>query len=80
MGVNDYILARIKELKTAVAEHVIQASARKRSWRVGVLQSLIDGGLALIEARKVTYADQMAEGRSIQRGAGAGAGACPTIR
>jgi hypothetical protein len=45
-----------------------------------VLQSLIDGGLALIEARKVMYADQMAEGRSIQRGAGAGAGACPTIR
>ena len=32
---------------------------------MAVLQGLIDGGLALIEARKVMYADQMAEGRTL---------------
>jgi hypothetical protein len=46
-----------KELKT-VAERVISAEVRRRSWRVQVLQTHIDAMLALSEARAAMYADQ----------------------
>ncbi len=62
---NDGILARIKELQTAVAEQVVHAAASKRSWRVAMLQNLIDRTLSTIEARAVMYADQMGEGRTL---------------
>jgi hypothetical protein len=64
--VYEHISARIKELLTAVAERVVEAAARKRSWRVAVLQDLIDDSLALIAARKVMYADAKGEGRTIE--------------
>src|ERR1039457_6640817 len=53
---NELVLARIKELKVAVAERVITAEVRRRSWRVEVLQKRIDSMLALSEARAVEYA------------------------
>ena len=62
---NDGILARIKELKTAVAERLVQFAARKRSWLVG-LKGLIDDSLGLIAARKLMYSNQMGEGRTLQ--------------
>jgi hypothetical protein len=63
---NDQISARIKELQTAVAEHVVDLAVRKRSWRLGVLQNLIDRTLATIEARSVMYANQMGESQRKQ--------------
>ena len=53
---NEGISARIKELKVAVAERVITAEVRRRSWRVQVLQSRIDAMLGLSEARAIEYA------------------------
>ncbi len=66
MSTNRNICARIKELQTAVAERVVDVAVRKRSWRVAVLQGLVDEQLALVEARKVMYADAMAEGQVLQ--------------
>src|SRR5437899_6024176 len=45
------------ELQPAVAEQVVEREVRKRSQRLGALQKLIDESLALIEMRKVLYAD-----------------------
>ena len=66
LSTNANISARIKELQTAVAERVVQCEVRKRSWRIGVLQGMLDESLAVIQARKVMYADQMAEGERLQ--------------
>jgi hypothetical protein len=66
LSANEPISARIKELLTAVAERAAEAAARKRSWRVAVLQDLIDDSLALIAARKVMYADAKGEGRTLE--------------
>jgi phage terminase small subunit len=66
LSANEPISARIKELLTAVAERVVEAAARKRSWRVAVLQDLIDDSLALIAARKVMYAEAKGEGRTLE--------------
>jgi hypothetical protein len=66
LSCNVIVSARIKELQTAVAERVVESAARKRSWRVAVLQELIDDGLALIAARKKMYADAKGEGRIIE--------------
>jgi hypothetical protein len=45
-----------KELQTVVAERVISAEVRRRSWRVQILQNRIDAMLALSEARAREYA------------------------
>ena len=55
-------MARTKELKAAVAERVISAEIRRRSWRVQVLQHRVDGMLRLSEARATMYAEQKDEG------------------
>jgi Terminase small subunit len=47
---NDNVLARIKELQTAVAERVVASEIRRRNWRVEVLQQRVEGMLALIGA------------------------------
>src|ERR1039457_6152143 len=56
LSANEPISARIKELQTVVAERVISAEVRRRSWRVQILQSRIDAMLALSEARALEYA------------------------
>jgi Terminase small subunit len=57
LSANELVLARIKQLKTVVAERVITAEVRRRSWRIQILQSRIDAMLALSEARAIEYAD-----------------------
>ena len=52
------VSARIKELMETIAENVISAEVRRRTWRVQVLQNRIDAMLALSEARAALYADQ----------------------
>ena len=44
---------------------MVQFAARKRSWLVGV-NGLIDDSLGLISARKLIYANQIGEGRTVQ--------------
>ena len=44
---NDSLSSRIKELKTTVAQGVVVAEIRRRSWRVLQLQGLVDEMLAL---------------------------------
>jgi hypothetical protein len=44
---------------------LVQFAARKRSWLVGV-KGLIDDSLGLIAARKLIYANQIGEGRTVQ--------------
>src|SRR5450631_1463589 len=63
---NDLISARIKELQTVIAERVVTAEVRRRSWRVQVLQSRIDKMLALSESRARMYADSKSEGHRFQ--------------
>ncbi len=63
---NDNISARIKELQTAVAERIVSVAASKRSWRLGMLQNIVDRTYSTIEAREVMYANQMGEGRILQ--------------
>ena len=63
LSANDGILARINELKTAVAAGVVAAEIRQRSWRVQQLQGLADDMLALRAARKILYGGQLGEGR-----------------
>jgi len=58
---NEGISARIGELKATIAQGVIAAEIRKRSWRVAQLQALVDDMLALRAARKVLYAGQLGE-------------------
>ena len=53
---------RIKEFQTVIAERVVTAEVRRRSWRVQVLQNRIDGMLALSQARAKMYADSRSEG------------------
>lgn len=45
---------------------MITAEIRKRSWRVQQLQDWADDMLALRAARKVLYAGQMGEGRTLK--------------
>ena len=52
------VSARIKELMETIAQNVICAEVRRRTWRVQVLQNRIDAMLALSEARAAMYADQ----------------------
>ena len=59
-------LARIKELQTAVAERVVAAQARRRSWRVELLQDRIDKAIALSQARATMYASEMGESYQFQ--------------
>ena len=66
LSLNDGILARIKELQTAVAERVVAAEARRRSWRVELLQSRIDKAIALSQARATMYASEMGESYQFQ--------------
>jgi hypothetical protein len=54
---NDNVLARIKELQTAVAERVVASEIRRRNWRVEVLQQRVEGMLALSAARAKEYAE-----------------------
>ena len=63
---NDNVSARIKELKGIIAQGVIAAEIRKRSWRVQQLQDWADDMLALRAARKVLYANQLSEGYEFQ--------------
>ncbi len=63
---NDMVSARIKELQTAVAERVVHSAASKRSWRIAMLQDIMDRTLATIQDRAVMYHDQMGEGRILQ--------------
>ena len=44
---------------------LVQFAARKRSWLVGV-KGLIDDNLGLIAARKLLYANQISEDRTLQ--------------
>jgi hypothetical protein len=60
---NEYISSRITELKTIIADGVVKAEIRKRTWRVEQLQGLADDMLALRAARKILYGNQMGEGR-----------------
>ena len=66
LSLNDGILARIKELQTAVAERVVSAEVRRRSLRVQLLQDRIDKALALSQARATMYANEMGEGYQFQ--------------
>jgi hypothetical protein len=66
LSLNDGILARIKELQTAVAERVVAAEARRRSWRVELLQNRIDKAIALSQARATMYAQEMGESYQFQ--------------
>ena len=63
MIANEGILARINELKTAMAAGVVDSEIRKRNHRVQVLQGSLNRMLALIEARSVMYGNQLGEGR-----------------
>jgi hypothetical protein len=49
-----------------VAERVISAEVRRRSWRVQLLQDRIDKALALSQARATMYAQEMGEGYQFQ--------------
>jgi hypothetical protein len=60
---NADVSARINELTAAIAAGVVEASIRKRSWRVQQLQEWADDMLALRAARKLLYAGQLAEGQ-----------------
>jgi hypothetical protein len=60
---NADVSARINELTAAIAPGVVEASIRKRSWRVQQLQEWADDMLALRAARKLLYAGQLAEGQ-----------------
>jgi hypothetical protein len=62
----ELVLARIKELQTAVAERVVAAQARRRSWRVELLQDRIDKAIALSQARATMYASEMGESYQFQ--------------
>jgi hypothetical protein len=63
---NDVILSRISELKNVISQGVVASEIRKRSWRVQPLQDWADDMLALRAARKVMYANQMGEGRTLK--------------
>jgi hypothetical protein len=63
---NEQILARINELKTAIADQVVSAEIRRRSWRVQQLQEWADEMLYIRAARKLMYADQKGEGYEFQ--------------
>ena len=56
---NDKVSARIEELKTTIAQGVIQLEIRARSARVQVLQNLLDRMRNLIEARAFEYSDHL---------------------
>ena len=49
----------------ALGGALVQFAARRRSWLVG-LKGLIDDSLGLIVARKLIYAHQIGEGRTVQ--------------
>jgi tetratricopeptide (TPR) repeat protein len=66
LSASELVLARIKELQTAVAERVVAAEARRRSWRVELLQSRIDKAIALSQARATMYASEMGESYQFQ--------------
>jgi hypothetical protein len=53
----DGILSCIEELKATIAAGVVDLEIRKRSARVQVLQTRLDGMLALSAARALVYAD-----------------------
>jgi hypothetical protein len=55
-----------KELQTAVAERVISAEVRRRTWRVQILQNRIDAMLALREARAAMYVDRKERAHDFQ--------------
>jgi hypothetical protein len=62
LSANEHVLSRIQELKTAVAQGVVAAEIRRRSWRVLQLQTVVDDLLALRAARRVLYAHHLGEG------------------
>ena len=59
-------MARVKELQTAIAEKVISAEIRRRSWRVQVLEDRVNGMLALSASRAKLYAEKMEASHSFQ--------------
>jgi phage terminase small subunit len=52
---NAGVSARIKELKTSIAEGVMKVEIRKRSARLEVLENILNRMRALIEARALEY-------------------------
>src|ERR1035437_1069588 len=62
---NAAVCARIKELKTAVAERVVSAEIRHRNWRVQVLQRRVDGMLALSAARAEMSRAEVGEAQTV---------------
>src|SRR5450756_2045330 len=63
---NAAVCARIKELRTAVAERVVSAEIRRRNWRVQVLQRRVDGMLALSAARAEMYRSEVGEAQTVK--------------
>jgi hypothetical protein len=63
---NELVLARIKELKTVVAERVVAAEIRRRNWRVHILQTRLDGMLQLSQSRATMYAEAKSEGHKFE--------------
>ena len=55
---NANVSARIEELRTSIAEGVVELDIRKRSARVEVLETNVNCMLGLIEARALEYSDQ----------------------
>src|ERR1035437_7239639 len=62
---NAAVCARIKELKTAVAERVVRAEIRHRNWRVQVLQQRVEAMLALGAALAETYCAEVGEAQPV---------------
>jgi phage terminase small subunit len=62
---NAAVCARIKELKTAVAERVVSAEIRHRNWRVQVLQQRVEAMLALSAARAEMYRAEVGEAQTV---------------
>ena len=54
---NGNVAARIEELKTSIAEGVVEVDIRKRPARVEVLQDYLNRMCGLIEARALEYSD-----------------------
>jgi anti-sigma28 factor (negative regulator of flagellin synthesis) len=51
------VSARVEELKTSIAEGVVEVDIRKRSARIQVLENNLNCMLGLIEARALEYSD-----------------------
>lgn len=63
---NDGVLARIEELKTAVAERVVATEIGRRSFRMLQLQNQLENMLRLQRERAVMYGGQMGESHEFQ--------------